>query len=211
MRRGLLLVLGIWGSVLSALLLVCVAAKGYEAKLYLPCDVEQTPLRILELRSYDGPFLEDSSCRNVEDVAALVLYNPSNKFLERGAVKVWQGERLMVFAFTCSPPGGRVLVLESNAKCYDSGRIKNCWGWCVVKEELQTVQVEEVGRSALAITNLMQKTVGEITVHYKNYDPEEELYLGGISYSVTVYQVQPGHSVVVPAFRYLSGKSMVVK
>ena len=211
MKRGLLLVLGFWGSLLSAMLLVSVASKGYEAKLYLPCDVEQTPLRIMELRSYDGPFVEDGSCREVKDVAAVVLFNPSEQFLARGAVKVWQEGRLMVFAFSCIPPGGRVLVLESSAKAYEIGRIKNCWGWCVVAEGTPTVQVEEVGRSVLAITNLLDKTAGEITVHYKNYDPEEKLYIGGISYSVTVYQVQPGHRVVVPAFMYLSGKSMVVK
>lgn len=211
MKRGMLLVLGFAGSVLAALLLGCVVAKGYVPGMCVPCDVEQTPLQLLEMRSYDGPFVEDGSRRQVRDVAAVVLYNPSEQFLERGAVKVWQGQRLMVFAFSCIPPGGRVLVLESSAKPYDPARIKNCWGWCVTGNTDREVQVEEVGRSALAVTNLRQKTVGEITVYYKDYDPGQKLYIGGVTHSVTVRRLQPGHRVVVPAFMYLSGQSMIVK
>ena len=211
MRRGLLLVLGFCGSLLTALLLASVVAKGCESQLYLPCDVEQTPLRILELRCYDGPFVEDGSCRQVRGVAALVLFNPSKQFLECGAVKVWQGGRLLVFAFTCIPPEGRVLVLESSAKPYSSDRITDCWGWCITTKTDRPIQVEEVGRSALAVTNLQTETVEEITVYYKDYDPKEKLYIGGISHSITVYNLQKGHRVVVPAFRYLSGESMVVK
>ena len=211
MRRGVLLVLGFGGSLLAALLLASVVAKGYEMQLHLPCDVEQTPLMILELRSYDGPFLEDGSNREVSNVAALVLFNPSEQFLEQGAVKVWQKGRLMVLAFTCIPPGGRVLVLESSGKAFATGQIKNCWGWCVIAEGLQQVQVEEVGRSALAITNLRQETAREITVYYKDYNAHEKLYMGGVTHSVTVYSLESGHRIVVPAFMYLSGQSMVVK
>ena len=197
MRRGLLLVLGFCGSLLTALLLASIVAKGCESQLYLPCDVEQTPLRIMELRCYDGPFVEDGSCRQVRGVAALVLFNPSKQFLECGAVKVWQG--------------GRLLVLESSAKPYSSDRITDCWGWCITTKTDRPIQVEEVGRSALAVTNLQTETVEEITVYYKDYDPIEKLYIGGISHSITVYNLQKGHRVVVPAFRYLSGESMVVK
>ena len=211
MRRGLLLVCGFAGSLLAALLLGCIAAQGSSTHMYLPCAVEQTPLQILELRSYDGPFVEDGSHRPVRNVAALVLFNPSELYLEKGAVKIWQEGRLLVFSFTCIPPGARVLVLEHSAKLYDPGKVNDCWGWCVAGEKESLVQVEEVGRSALAVTNLQQSTLGDITVYYKDYDPMQKLYIGGISHNVTVRYLRPGHRVVVPAFMYLSGRSMVVK
>ena len=85
----MLLALGLLGSLAVAVILQnnvrrCIAVS----EIKMPCEVEQTALTVLELRSYDGPFLEDGSRRQVEGVAALVLYNRGKQLLERGAVKL---------------------------------------------------------------------------------------------------------------------------
>ena len=49
-------------------------------------------------------------------LAAVVLYNGSDRLLEKGAVKLRQGEELLVFSFSMLPPGARILVLENSGK-----------------------------------------------------------------------------------------------
>lgn len=212
MKRGVLLGLGFCCSIVVAILLLYMALGVGTGGIQLPCFVEQTPLQVLELLSYEGPFLEDGSRRYVENVAALVVYNPSDSLLEQGAVKLQQGDRLLVFSFSWIPPGGRVMILESCAKSFSPDPVVSCWGWCLLGESNEEVlRVEEVGRTSLAVTNLTDGKLDRAVVWFKDYDPERCLFIGGISHPLEVNSLLPGHRIVVPVFRYVSGSSMVVR
>lgn len=212
MRRGLLLVIGFSGSLLAMIwLCVSVSRCWTQGVVKLPCQVQQTDLTVLELRSYDGPFVEDGSGRQVRDVAAVVLHNRGQSLLRAGAVKLYQSGQLLVFSFTMVPPGGRVLVLEQRAKPFLRTTVNACWGWCVTGEREARLQVEEAGRTALAVQNTCGELLRDTCVYFKDYDPGAQLYIGGITHSVPVRQLRPGQRIVLPVFRYLSGSSMVIQ
>ena len=181
------------------------------SQIKIPYRVEQSALVVLELRRYDGPFVEDGSRRLVQDVAAVVLYNDGGKLVERGAVKLQQGDETLVFAFSMLPPGGRLLVLEKSGKRYSSQSVNSCFGWAVAGETDSRIRTEEVGRTSLALTNITTEKVKEAWVYYKDYDPVQRLLVGGISYRVHISHLQPGYRATVAAFGYLSGNSMVIQ
>ena len=208
----MLLALGLLGSLTAAAVLClnvgrCMAVNAIK----LPCRAEQTALTVLELRSYDGPFLEDGSRRQVRGVAAAVLYNGGEQLLEKGAVKLWQGEQLLVFSFSMLPAGARILVLENSGKQFSDRQISGCWGWSVAGKTDPRIRTEEAGRTSLQLTNISDGAVDMARIYYKDYDPVQCLLVGGISYSVKISHLKPGHRATLPAFGYLSGCSMVIQ
>ncbi len=207
----LLLISLVGGLAAVAVLQISVSRYLVQTTIKLPCRAEQTVLTVLELRSYDGPFLEDGSRRQVQGVAAVVLYNGGQQLLERGAVKLRQGEELLVFSFSMLPPGARLLVLENSGKRYSAQRLDACWGWSVEGKMDGRIRTEEAGRTALALTNVTQTPVNDAWVYYKDYDPSQRLLVGGISYSVHISNLKPGHRATLPAFGYLSGSSMIIQ
>lgn len=208
----MLLLLSLVGSLTAAAALAfSVSGCTVLPSIKLPCRAEQTGVTVLELRSYDGPFLEDGSRRQVQGVAAVVLYNGGEQMIEKGAVKLRQGERLLVFSYSMLPPGARLLVLESAGKPYSGESINACWGWSVVGEADRRIQTEEAGRTALTLTNITPNKVNEAWVYYKDYDPVQRLLVGGITHSVHISHLLPGHRATVAAFGYLSGSSMVIQ
>jgi len=205
------LVLSMLGSLTAAAVLYFSAARCLAvATINLPCSVEQTALTVLELRSYDGPYLEDGSRRQVHGVAAVVVHNGGERLLEHGAVKLRQGEDLLVFSFSMLPPGGRLLILEQSAKSFSDTPVNACWGWSVAGETDVRIQTEESGRTSLTLINVTDEAVDSVRVYYKDYDPVGRMLVGGISYSVHVKRLEPGHRATLPAFAYLSGTSMVI-
>lgn len=211
MRRAGLLVLGSVGGILAAVVLCTVAVRTLgNAPQGTPWAVEQTGLQVLEYISYTGAFLEDGSYRPVEAVAAVIIYNPTDALLERGAVKLQQGQRLLVFSFSWLPPGSRLLVQEGCGQAYVDEPVDACWGWCMEGASNKHLLAQEAGRTALAVTNCASVTLEGGKVYYKDYDPQRHLYLGGITYTLTVPRLRPGQQVVLPVYRYVSGSSMVI-
>ena len=215
MRKAMLILGGLGGSALMIALLWMgvsrtVSGLGADGGICFPCAVERLPLEVLELRSYDGPFLEDGSGRQVQGVAALVLHNTGEALLEKGAVKIQQGEQVLVFSFTMIPPGAKVLVLEKSGKLFSGSPVTACWGWSLEGEMPSYVRVEEAGRSSLTVTNLTDGTLHQVKIYYKAYDARADLYMGGYSHCVEVQELRPGHCQVVTAWRYISGESRVI-
>ena len=203
--------LGAFGSLVAAAALQLNVAAGFDtAAVKLPCRAEQAAVTVLELRSYDGPFLEDGSRRAVQGVAAVVIHNDGSALLKKGAVKLRQGEDLLVFAFSMLPPGQKLLVLEKTGKGYSDHPINSCWGWSVTGGSDHRIRTEEAGRTAVSLINETD-TVLDAWVYYKDYDPVRGILVGGISYRVHIPQLKPGHRVTLPAYGYKSGSSMLIE
>lgn len=211
LRRGLLITLGLLGSLVAAAALqFSVAACVTTSAIKLPCRAEQALVTVLELRSYDGPFLEDGSHRAVQGVAAVVVQNEGKSLLKTGAVKLRQGQELLVFSFSMLPAGQKLLVLEKTAKPYANRPITACWGWAVAGETDRRIRAQEAGRTAVSLTNEAE-TALEAWAYYKHYDPVRCMLVGGISYRVHVPCLKPGHRVTLPAYGYQSGSSMLIE
>lgn len=202
MRRWLLVILGFGvGGIMIACLIGTVHAQvnGAEPKVYAPRDsfyprrVMGTDLLAVRTVEYEGPFWEDGTNEQVSGVAALVVENQGGLMVTGGAVIVEMGEERLVFEFTFLPPGGTVLVLEKDRRPYLHECPVTCYGW--TKEEYPEnpglVSVESRGFDGMMITNHTGCTVPSIQVHYKNYDTEKGMFLGGISYCLEEKDLMP--------------------
>ena len=202
MRRAMLLFFG-FGAGGIVLLLLIVVVQGQEngdaIKAFLqydtfyPRSVMGTDLLAVQALEYNGPFWEDGSNEEVSGVAALLVENQGGLMVSSGAVIVEMEKEWLVFEISFLPPGGKVLVLEKDRKNYTSVSAITCYGW--TREEYPEnpglVSVETMGLSGLLLTNHTGCTVPSIQVHYKNYDPEKGMFLGGISYCVTEEDLMP--------------------
>ena len=221
MRRMMLLVAGLGtGGFLFYLLCSGAAAQYVSARtletaascVSLPCPVEDTFLVALELAIYEGPFREDGTDEEVAGVAALVVENAGGNLVSEGAVVLEWGEDRLVFELSALPPGERVLILEKDKKTYRGQQLLGCYGWTREEypEDPGFVAVEEYGGNGLLVTNRTNDTAPMVSIRFKSHDADSGMYIGGICYTVTVSDLQPGEKRVIKPYHYARGCSKVV-
>ena len=187
------------------------AAVHGDSILQFPCPVAGTELTALQLASYEGPFLEDASQREVVNTAALVVENTGG-FVAKGAVVLEIGESRLIFELFDLPPGVRVLVLEKDAEPFAVGQISACYGWEMegYPEDMGHVTAENAGGMLLSVINQTDDTVPVARICYRTRDPGSGMYLGGISHSIVVRDLQPREQRTVSPPYYAGGSSEIL-
>ncbi len=222
MRRAMLLIFGFGAGGIMLLAWIAVVqgnGTGKDVKVYAPYDtfyprsVMGTDLLAVEAIPYTGPFWEDGSNEEVSGVAALVVENQGGLLVTSGAVILETKKEWMVFEISFLPPGGKVLVLEKDRKRYCAPSAISCYGW--TREEYPEnpglVSAEAMGLNGLMLTNHTGSTVPDIQVHYKQYDPETGMFLGGISYCVTENDLMPREVRVLNPANFAARESRIVQ
>lgn len=222
MRRGILVIIGLGvGAMLLFCLVVSVQAQllGEVPKAYAPRDtfyprsVMGTDLLAVRTVEYSGPFWEDGSNEEVLKVAALIVENQGDLMVSSGAVIVEFGKDRMVFELSFLPPGGKVLVLEKERKYYSNESPVSCYGWTKKEypENPGLISVESTGLNGMTITNHTGCTVPSIEVHYKNFDPESGMYMGGITYCIIEEDLMPREVRVLSPDNFAARESCIVQ
>ena len=180
----------------------------------LPCRVAGTDLIAQQLVMYEGPYLENGSDTPVTDIIGLILYNDGQQEIAQAEVTLTVGEKLTFFASNIMP-GMRVLVLESEAKAWREDPITACSGVVNVERQStlseQSLKMDILDMGTLSVTNTTQEKLTDIWLFYKNYVPEGELYVGGITYIDTIESLEPGQTVQIKPDRYAAGYSRIIK
>lgn len=159
-----------------------------------PCILGDCGLVAELLVNYEGTFREDGSNRNVEGVAGLVVYNPGMEGVQTAELVVYQQDRTLDFSVTYLPADSRCLVLEASGQLYSGEPVTDC-GYKSVTWGDFSGQTAEIavgsGDSQIWVENRTDKTLDSVTVYYKIYMSRERFYLGGITYCVTLENLQP--------------------
>jgi len=222
MRRGILVIIGLGvGAMLLFCLVVSVRAQllGEVPKAYAPRDtfyprsVMGTDLLAVRTVEYSGPFWEDGSNEEVLKVAALIVENQGELMVSSGAVIVEFGKDRMVFELSFLPPGGKVLVLEKERKYYSNEGPVSCYGWTKKEypENPGLISVESTGLNGMTITNHTGCTVPSIEVHYKNFNPESGMYMGGITYCIIEEDLMPREVRALSPDNFAARESRIVQ
>ena len=222
MRRGILVIIGLGvGAMLLFCLVVGVRAQllGEVPKAYAPRDtfyprsVMGTDLLAVRTVEYSGPFWEDGSNEEVLKVAALIVENQGELMVSSGAVIVEFGKDRMVFELSFLPPGGKVLVLEKERKYYSNESPVSCYGWTKKEypENPGLISVGSTGLNGMTITNHTGCTVPSIEVHYKNFDPESGMYMGGITYCIIEEDLMPREVRALSPDNFAARESCIVQ
>lgn len=233
-KKSVLLLLGVGGSVLSLCLLayrVCaislygtVPASVYDrplqqedcrkTKIQLPYKIPGSNLTIVELAVYEGPFVEDYSEDEVVDIAAILLRNDGPALVNRAEVSLCWEDGFYSFDARMIPAGQTVLALETDRKPFG----QQLWTDCVCRQttdaavtaSYQQLTVREIGRGEISVKNISDEILTDIRVYYKSFLSPPGVYVGGIVYCVGISELAPGATVEISPWRYVSDYSRVV-
>ncbi len=185
-----------------------------DAQEGLPWSFQYTSLVAQALVYYDGPYWENGATEDVFGVAALLLQNTSTIGIEYARVQLTQDGQELIFDATYIPPKASVLILEENQAPFSDGPVTDCQCKTVIPGnfdmEQRQVEVNDNGLTGLSVTNLTEETLSRVRVYYKHYYAPEDLYQGGITYSVMLTELLPGETRMLRPYRYAAGYSKAV-
>lgn len=212
LRRFSLLLAAVSFSLLTALMLVGASLTTQEQPISLPHTISCTAMKVNRLASYDGPFYEDGSVREVLNVAALELHNLGQEVIPYACIRVTLEEQTYLFEATMIPPGGAVLIPEKYAQSYEAGRVRDIFGWNTTAQRsaLGLITYREQGSDGIVVKNISAETLPQLALYYRTFYPEGQIYAGSRAFSVTLPKLHPGEQIHVRLPYYVCGYSRVV-
>lgn len=179
-----------------------------------PCAVPGYDLVIEKLAPYKGLFVEDGSNRQVEEVAMILLHNVGDQPLEFAQIVVqYDGEELL-FEASALPAGERAVVQEKTGKSVPSGTPKSSSALVAHRASMEMssdrVRVKDNGNNTLTIQNLTNESISSVRVFYKYYIEDQQVFVGGIAFSMRLTRLGAGASVTVQPAHYTSKSGRVV-
>ena len=169
-----------------------------------PYTIPGTSLVIRQISSYSGYFIEDASDREVSGIAAIVLTNNGGD-LDFAGIGISQGERNLAFSGSQIPAGATVIIQEQTGAAFSNDPYYSATATvtpAVLDRAEEYVKTEDNGDGTFFVINISEKTLPEVKVFFKNYLPEEDVYVGGITYSITLNDLEPDTAVEVTASHY---------
>lgn len=187
-----------------------IAADVESEKIHIGED-----LVISDVKSYAGIYFEDGSDEIVDNVLMIAVENVGEMPIQLADLAVYdENGNVYTFRLTTLLPGNKMTVLEQNRAEYVEGmRIE----WAEVTqlavfdkepemhEELLEFHCEDY---LIRVKNVSGDEFAGGRVCYKN--TFGELYIGGITYTVTIPALEPGEEVSLPARHYLENASQLV-
>ena len=169
-------------------------------------------LYLLSVDPYSGSYVEDGSDEPVENVMAITVENEGTEPIQLSTVTLTATDGLEYsFTLTALPAGARVTVLEANRASFRSGleisgaTLSNVAGFnepLSLHEELLTITASN---QTLTIKNVSGQAFSGGRVFYKNIS--NDVYLGGITYTVTVPAMTADEEISLYAGHYTTGGS----
>ncbi len=180
----------------------------------LPERVPGTSLQIQALMQYEGPYWEDGTGEYVSNVAALMLYNPLGIGFSYGQVYLTLQGQEYIFEFTYLPAGGRLLIPEKNRLPYVRGKVTDCRPGQLVSGDFGIentgISLTQEGMSGILVENQTDRSLENVQLYYKLYLSDEDVYVGGTTYQVSVGNLPAGSKQEITPNHFVWGYSAVV-
>lgn len=179
-----------------------------------PCKVPGYDLVIEKLDSYEGMFVEDGTNTQVASVAMMLVSNQGDYPVEYTQICAeFEGESL-VFDISALPAGEKLVVQEKTGKKMPEGDPISVTALVVRRAEMEMsqdrVQVTDNGNNTLTIRNVSGEGIPTIRVFYKYYMENEQIFVGGIAFTLRVTGLGSGEQVTLQPAHYTSQTSRVV-
>ena len=134
----------------------------------LTMEASSKDLYCLEFTSYSGAFYEDGSNEQVENIAAILVENRSEEFLEKATITYDVGDDTATFVATAIPAGAKCWVLEQN-RMKMSADLKFEFVDCVsgfkqgtsLNEDVMLVETED---DVITVTNKSEDTMYSVVL-----------------------------------------------
>ena len=107
-----------------------------------------------------------------------------------------------------------MVVQEKNGKSIPGGNATAATAMVVQRANMEMsetqVRVTDNGNNTLTIQNLTNATIPTVRVFYKYYMETEDIFVGGIAFTVRITRLNAGASVTLQPAHYTSKTSRVV-
>lgn len=185
-----------------------------EKNITFPYAIPGTEMVIQKIEPFDGIYLEDGTDEAVSNVTTMLLENKGYTDVEYAEISIKCDGKKLMFEVSVLPGGSSMIVQEKNKAQYKKGTYQECRAEAAETGRLEMserlVKVTEKGGNSLEITNLSNETIPMVRIFYKYYMKEENVYVGGITYTAKIDDLEKGSTQVVTPKHYLDGDSRVV-
>ena len=181
--------------------------------LQFPCEVPGHNLKIEKLAPYSGMFVENGTNTQVTGVAMILISNTGEEAVEYTQITVKYAETTLTFQITALPAGERMVVQELNAQAIPEGEPVEASALVVHRAQMAIapeLSVKDNGDNTLTVTNLTDKTIPMVRVFYKYYMENEDIFVGGIAFTVKITNLPAKGNMVVQPAHFVSANSRVV-
>ena len=169
---------------------------------------------VMAVQSYDGKYIEDGSDEQVQNVMAAYVKNNGTRNIQLADFKLFDTDgKVYEFRLTTLMPGQEMIVLEKNRAVYDekkivvSAEIENLAVFSEEPQLCEDVLEIRIENNTFTVTNISDQKLLAARICYKNiYDG---IYLGGITYTSTIPEIDPGETVELATRHYSEGASKV--
>ena len=170
-----------------------------------PYKDDSTGILVEQLSNYNGYYIEDGQDAPVSDVAAIVVTNRSKSDLSFIGIGISQNGNSLAFSGSQIPAGATVIILEQDKRPYDGNPCYSCTA-NITKEELNLhedkIKINAGSGDTFTVTNISGETLSSVKIQFKNYLPDEDVYVGGITYNVTIPDFEPDTEVEITSGHY---------
>lgn len=186
--------------------------KGDIAPVATQSRASSADLYCEEFISYSGPFVEDGTNDNVENVLALLLENRSDEYLEFATITYDVDGETAKFVASGLPAGAKAWVLETNrmeAKADSQFEFLECESTFRDDAVLTTDKLEVSYKdNELIVKNITDDVLKNPCVYYKNIN-SDGYYLGGITYMIGFDTLKPDATAKKQAGHYTENSAIV--
>ena len=179
-----------------------------------PYAIPNTSLTIQNIASYDGIFLEDGSDSPVSGIYSIVLKNTGSMDVEFARITLSCDGTPITFELSDLPAGAAVVAQEINQTAYQDGVYRDYNADIAESDGLEQsagkISVQENEDGSLTVSNLTDRLIPCIRIFYKFYMSDEDVYVGGITYTAKLTDLEAGASQTIIPSHYSRGYSKVV-
>lgn len=163
---------------------------------------------VQSLGGYDGLFIEDGTDDAVTGVLAMLFTNNGSEVIQYAEYAFRAGEETLSFKLSDLPAGSSAVVLEANRHTYDENEALTLVDRLVATVPELTFASEQVlvvdnGDGSLTLVNQTDAVLPVVRVFYKGYYAEEDVFVGGITYTAKGRDVPVGGSVTITPSHYV--------
>lgn len=188
--------------------------KKKEEEFPLPYTIPNTELVVRKISAYEGVYLENGADVQAKDVCAMLVTNTGKSQVEYAEITVSQGTKQMLFKISTLPAGASVVVQEADQLAYEKLTAPVFSAECATTNDFgmaeDKIKVEELENGKLRVTNLTDEEIPTVRLFYKFYMKEEAVYVGGITYTAKITNLEANAAQEITAKHYSSGNSKIM-
>ena len=172
-----------------------------QGAIFFPHAILGTDLVVERIVAYSGPFVEDDTNDDVKEIAALALCNRGTQPLSCARIELKQGTRNLAFQVQTILPGEKILVLEENRMAFEIAPYDKCTAQIASDDSKvalsQDLVILQIAQDCALAQNQTVRTLRDVSIEYRYWSDEEELYIGGITQKEYIGELVPGQTAYV--------------